>query len=177
MALTGAEAIARLRSGHDELASAIAPLTDDQIVRLGALGGDGWSVKDLLWHVASWERRALGSVEVWSRGEPFETLIGIRAVHELNERTLVGGRERSLAEVRRGAADTHDALIERIGQLSDADLRSSVTMSTGRTHRLGTILGSTTGGPAGAYMHVAAHLPDVRAYLAAVGAEGGTIGR
>jgi hypothetical protein len=139
------------------------------------VGTGGWSVKDLIWHIASWERRALEAVESWSRGEPFEALMGIRAVHELNERTLVAGRAQTLAEVRSEGDATHRDLIERIASLTEAELRSSVMMSTGKRHRLGTILGSTTGGPDGPYLHVSAHLPDVRAFVAEASSRGGTI--
>ena len=177
MAIGGAEAIERLEAGHADLTAAVASLTSRQIVRPGTLGGGDWSVKDLIGHIGAWERRALTIVDAWSRGEPFDALIGVGAVDELNERGVAATRQRTLRETRSDAAATHRALVERIAGLTAADLRSSVTMSTGRRHRLGTLLGSTTGGPAGPYLHMSAHLPDVRAYVASTRTEGGTIAR
>jgi len=58
---------------------------------------------------------------------------------------------------------------EAIRILEDGDWRSTVPMSDGRRHRLGTLLGGITGGPGGAFRHAWAHLPDLEAYVRTLG--------
>ena len=168
MPITIGGAVGRLEEGQRALDDALAGLTDQQIRRTATLGGGGWSVKDLIDHIASWERRALEVFDAAARDAPFEALIGIRAVDVLNERNLAASRARSLRDVRRDARTAHRELMARMaGQTAD-DWRSLVTMSTGRRHQLGTLVGSTTAGPSGPFMHVWAHLPDLHSYLAKV---------
>jgi len=167
MPITIGEAVERLEEGQRALDDALAGLTGQQIRRTATLGG-GWSVKDLIDHIASWERRALEVFDAADRDAPFEALIGIRAVDVLNERNLAASRARSLRQVRRDAQAAHRELLARMAVQTADDWRSLVTMSTGRRHQLGTLVGSTTAGPSGPFMHVWAHLPDLHSYLAEV---------
>jgi hypothetical protein len=166
MPITIGEATGRLEEGQRALDEALAGLTDEQIRRPATLGEGDWSVKDLIDHIASWERRALEVFDAAAHAAPFEVLIGIRSVDVLNERNVAASRSRSLRDVRRDAQATHRELIAEVAGQTVPGWRSLVTMSTGRRHQLGTLVGSTTAGPSGPFMHVWAHLPDVHAYLA-----------
>jgi hypothetical protein len=61
------------------------------------LDPDGWSVKDLLWHIASWDREAARALEQVRPGT-YED--GDRGTEEKNERFLIEGRATDLATVR-----------------------------------------------------------------------------
>jgi hypothetical protein len=61
------------------------------------LNPDGWSVKDLLWHVASWNREAARALEQVRLGT-YED--GDWGTEEKNERFLIGGRATDLPTVR-----------------------------------------------------------------------------
>jgi uncharacterized damage-inducible protein DinB len=62
-----------------------------------ALNADGWSVKDLLWHMASWDREAARALEQVRLGT-YED--GDWGTEEKNERFLIEGRATDLADVR-----------------------------------------------------------------------------
>jgi hypothetical protein len=166
MPITIREAVERLEEGQRALDEALAGLTDEQVRRPATLGGGDWSVKDLIDHIVSWERRALEVFDAAAHDAPFEALIGIRAVDVLNERNITASRGRSLRDLRRDAQTTHGELMAGVAGQTAAGWRSLVTMSTGRRHQLGTLVGATTAGPSGPFMHVWAHLPDVHGYLA-----------
>ena len=61
------------------------------------LDPDGWSVKDLLWHMASWNREAARALEQVRLGT-YED--GDWGTEEKNERFLIEGRATDLATVR-----------------------------------------------------------------------------
>jgi uncharacterized damage-inducible protein DinB len=61
------------------------------------LNEDGWSVKDLLWHMASWDREAARALEQVRLGTYEDGDWGTEAK---NERFLVEGRATDLATVR-----------------------------------------------------------------------------
>ena len=61
------------------------------------LNSDGWSLKDLLWHMASWDREATRALEQVRVGT-YED--GDWGTEEKNERFLTEGRATDLATVR-----------------------------------------------------------------------------
>jgi hypothetical protein len=165
------EAIGVLEDGRARLASAISGMRVEEVARRATLGGGDWSVKDLIGHVGSWERRALEAIAAWERDEPFGSLSGVGGVDGFNAANVAASRRRSLERVRREADEAHRDLVARIRSLTDADWRSLVTLTTGRRHRLVTVLGGVTGGPDGPFDHASAHLPDVLAYAAELARE------
>jgi hypothetical protein len=102
-------------------------------------------------------------------GDPFQALIGIRSVNVLNERNVAVWRKRSAGQVLSDAGEIHDRLVRELRDCSPAEWKTLVTMSTGRRHQLGTLVGSTLGGPDGAFTHASAHVPDLRKYVASPG--------
>jgi hypothetical protein len=83
--------------GWNELHSLVETLSRQQMLEPG-LTPDGWSVKDLLWHLGAWwakagvmlERMRVGTYEGGSHGS---------SVDELNARFLEEGRRLDLATV------------------------------------------------------------------------------
>jgi hypothetical protein len=168
MATGREDAIRILEDGHVRLWSTIGHLPQDQVTRPATLGGGDWSVQDLIGHVAAWEGRALDALERWRDGRTVETLAGAQAIDAFNARHVQAERGRSVADVDADARSTHERLIGQIRSLSDGDWRTPVSMSNGRRHRLGTLLGGITGGPGGDFRHAWAHLPDVEAFAASL---------
>jgi hypothetical protein len=165
MATTRDQAVGILQDGHERLSGPIAGLSDADLTRRATLGGGDWSVQDLMGHVAAWEGRALEALDRWRRGEAVEVMAGVAAVDAFNARHVETTRARTLSEVREDARSTHDRLVEELHGLSEREWRSLVTMSNGRRHRLGTLLGGITGGPGGSFRHAWAHLPDLEAFV------------
>jgi hypothetical protein len=80
---------------------------DDLTVR----EAEGWSTKDLLWHIAHWWgdlARMLDEIRAGTFSEPPED---DQATDEENARVLEEGRGMSLAEVELGLADARDRML------------------------------------------------------------------
>jgi uncharacterized protein (TIGR03083 family) len=169
MPTTREQAITILEDGGGRLSALIAGLGDPDVTRPAVLGGGDWSVKDLIGHVAAWERRALNALDRWRDGRPVETLAGVAAIDAFNAAHVQAAGALPLARVRLDVRATHERLIGELRSLSDDDWRSLVLMSNGRRHRLGTLLGGVTGGPGGDFRHAWAHLPDLEAFVASLG--------
>jgi hypothetical protein len=166
---TAPEALRIVQDGDARIRERIGLLSGREVARPGTLGDGGWGVRDLIGHLASWEERALQAFLCARSGEPFQALIGIRSVDALNERNVAAWRERSLKTVRANARAIHERLLDELRSCSAAEWRRLVSMSTGRRHRLATVVGSTLGGPDGPFTHADAHVPDLEAYLVALG--------
>jgi hypothetical protein len=169
MPVSSQEGLQIVEEGDARIQRLIGQLSDQEIARPGSLGDGGWGVRDLIGHLASWEERALEVFRCARTGEPFQALIGIRSVDVLNARTVDAWRERSLQDVRADAAAIHGRLSEHLGGCAPEEWRTIVTMSTGRRHRVATLVGSTLGGRDGPFTHARDHVPDLAAYLTAIG--------
>lgn len=88
-------------------------------------GNERWAVKDHLAHIATWELSLLGLLN----GEDRRTAMGVpdagEETDELNEAIWLKHRHESAEEVLGFWRKSHEALMHRLGELSDADLRRS----------------------------------------------------
>lgn len=112
--------IARIGESWTRFAALIDRLGPDQL----ELTGNGrWTVKDHLVHVAAWELSLLGLLN----GEDMRTAMGVPGASEeldaLNEAIWLAHRHDSVEQVLEFWRRSHEALVERLGGLSDADLR------------------------------------------------------
>jgi DinB family protein len=162
------DAIARLQRGDRALTRLLGRILASALTRRGIGGGD-WSPVDLVGHLESWERHALGALEAWSRREraPIDVALEARGLDAVNAEELAAVAGRSPSAVLRRARDTHAELVDAIRSISD-DAWRRPPLTSGRW--LGQRLGGILGGPAGPFLHVDAHLPDLRAFVAGSGA-------
>lgn len=112
-----------LRTARQALEAALARL-DDRTLAETVIAGD-WTGKDIMVHVADWERRFLRWVEIGRRGEiPERPEPGISWAEEdrLNQSVVEGARARSLDEVRAGFAAAHRAIYEALAAMSEDEL-------------------------------------------------------
>ncbi|MBI5958504.1 MAG: ClbS/DfsB family four-helix bundle protein [Chloroflexi bacterium] len=96
-----AELIAVIRERRQELEALITPLDDETLARPDLDGG--WSIKDLLAHIAGWERICLGWVRSGQRDNTFKLAtpgIAWDGVDTFNAQMHQENRDLSLAEVR-----------------------------------------------------------------------------
>src|SRR3712207_5308968 len=89
------------------LDSALEGLDDRALEEPGVV--EDWSVKDLIAHVAAWERRAIGTIASSRRGEPIVALSGV-AIDSYNAEEWERNHDLSLAVVRSATASTRDEL-------------------------------------------------------------------
>ena len=83
---------------------------------------DGWTAKDMLAHLTAWEQRLLRWIERWREtGDPGRPDIGVtwNDFDRLNERDYVAAKEKSVADVRRQARESYEAVLLAIKALSD----------------------------------------------------------
>ena len=90
------------------------------------LKGDGqWAVKDHLVHIAAWELSLLAVLD----GTDVRTGMGVPGAPEdmdgLNEAVWLAHRHESVAEALAYSRRSHEALMARLGEMTDADLRRS----------------------------------------------------
>jgi uncharacterized protein (TIGR03083 family) len=159
------ELLARIADGWAVLHERIAPLNSAQLTTPAPDGG--WSVKDHLAHLATWEDMLVALLN----GKPIHTAFGMsRAEYDALESTdalnaVIAGQngEKSLEEVLRRWEETHAQLIALIGALPDEDLSKSITFfqpdDPDERPVLRKIIGDT-------YEHYAEHLPWIEAILA-----------
>jgi hypothetical protein len=165
---TTEELLARIADGWAALHQRITPLSSGQLTTPGPDGG--WSVKDHLAHLATWEGMLIALLE----GRPIHTAFGMsRAEYDALESTdalnaiiAEQNRDALLEEVMRNVEETHAWLITKISALANDDLHTPITLfqpddPDGPDERpvLVKIIGDT-------YGHYAEHLPWIEAIIA-----------
>ena len=138
--------------GWEEL-NALLSRGDPEYLERPGVNAEGWSVRDLMWHLAYWcadTARAFGNM----RDGTFDAAAepeGPAEVDPINEAQLERSRGMTLDEVRSEWFRARGAMLERFGELTEltpeADLLFDET------------------GP----LHYAEHLPALRAWLDAAG--------
>jgi hypothetical protein len=97
--------------------AALAGMDEAALVRPGFC--DEWSAKDVMAHIAWYEREMIGLIEA-------QALAGSEAwdlpLDERNEGIYQANRGRSLEAVREEAAEVHAQLVQALETLSDEDL-------------------------------------------------------
>jgi len=163
------EAIRILDEGHTAVRRLVEGLSVDEWLRPNVIGGD-WSAKDLLAHLAEWERYALQALAEWRRGErPWvESLFEAGAVDQQNAEAVARSRERTLEEVRAGAEEVHRDLLLALELVPEEGWRSKAPYPTTRRTTLGALLAAVLGAPRRPFGHAYAHLPDLEAYVASL---------
>ena len=164
------DAVRLLEEQHAELAALFAELDEDAFVRRGTIGGGDWSAKDLAAHMGIWEELAIEVIDAFGRGERPAAEDGFT---EPGSGDLVNaeGVERFLdtpaPDVLARFEDLHRRVITSIGSTGDDAWTAEYPFDPDdRTlgDRIGSLLGSDNGG----FTHASAHLPDLRAYVAAI---------
>lgn len=130
------------------------------------LGGGEWSPKDLVSHLASWERFALDAVAAWDRGEraPIDEVLWSRSTSAINADAVGAAAQLSWPQAKRRAAATHDDLVALIESMSDARWQTPATPRARKP--LGMRIGQLLAGTRGPFTHDLAHLRDLRAFVA-----------
>jgi hypothetical protein len=162
------EAMAVLAEGDAAVGALLAKLTDEQMDVPGSIGGGEWSAKDLLAHLAFWERLALEALDDWRGGRKpgveavFEG--GAEGVDEANAGNHARWRSEPVSAVRAEAREVHERLARAIAAATD-EWRAKAFYETARRQTLGELLGGVVGAPKRPFGHAFAHLPDLETYV------------
>ena len=159
-----AEALKILRTGDRAVRSLLDRMPARALTAPG-IGGGEWSPKELIAHLAFWERCALEALDAWERGDraPIDRLLHSQSLSKTNADGLALMSKGSLAQVRKRSDQAHDELLTRLRAMPTRRWNAPATPRSRRS--LGERVGSILGGPGGHYRHVDAHLPDLRAFV------------
>ena len=154
--ITAAEIARRTRETGARLELLLAQLSVGQMNQPGAVGV--WSVKDVLAHIAFWERYMIGILRAVARGETPQ----LEAEDETERRNASVVAQYYLRPLATVIADWHAAreeLLEELAALSAADLHdpSRFRWNEGRP-LIGRIM-------ANAYEHEQEHIDQIRAWM------------
>jgi hypothetical protein len=108
--------LATITAGRDRLDAALAGLSDAAMLeRID----DDWTRKDVLAHLAAWERRVVDNLATLRAGSEPD---GSVETDELNDRFYRLDRDRPLAEVRAQEDEAYRAVLAAIERASDVEL-------------------------------------------------------
>jgi len=136
------EAIERERGKLDAV---LATLTPEQMIEPGVVGE--WSVKDVMAHLAEWERMALGWYRAGLRGEaPEVPAPGFKwnQTPQLNLAIFEKHRDRPLEEVVAWFRSSREEILGVIESLSEEDLFTAGRFAWTRKNTLGAYFVSAT---------------------------------
>ena len=154
--LTVADLAALIRETSTRMELLLAQLSVAQINQPGAVGV--WSVKDVLAHIAYWERYGANILRAVARGEtPEQTADDI--TERSNASVVAQYYQRPLSAVIADWQAAREELLDRIADLTDADLNDPARFawSEGVT-LLDLIAGSS-------FEHEQEHVEQIRAWL------------
>ena len=141
------ELLSEIRLERAALDEILGLLTPRQMTQAGVTRG-GWSVKDILAHLAEWQQMNLEWHEAGLRGEkPAMPAPGFtwRELPRLNETIYLKHRRRSLQAVLDDYRSCHERIVALIDALSDSDLITLGRMSwTGPSWTLSDYLRANT---------------------------------
>ncbi len=120
-----AQAIEKLETERRRLEQNLAPLSEKDMLRPGVVGE--WSVKDVLAHLASWERFFLDWYAADQRGEtPHPPAPGLtwkpKDLDILNRRIFVKHRDRPLSKVLADFRNTHKRFMATVQAIPEKDI-------------------------------------------------------
>lgn len=156
--MTPVDLMARIRKDRAEFAALWAGLSNEQMIQRPGPQSD-WSVKDLMAHIASWERHMLENVRLLLKGEAPHIADDEDTV---NAGVFAENKDRALADVRAEFAGQMALLEERLSPLSEDQINDAqhFPQLNGKP-LLYPIIGDTFG-------HYGVHRSDLERYVASL---------
>lgn len=153
-AFTKANLLQRILNGREQLDATLGRIPEKEMEE--PLLHDGWSVKDVLGHLAFWEETVPLRFETGRAGREPEPMGDMDA---LNARVLADFRRLSLDEVRRREQAAYRRLLDMVADATSDELfKPGYFVGTGEHPFLSWIAGNTWG-------HYEEHLPEINAWL------------
>ena len=121
--LSKQELLSHIRSERARLTEMLARFDNAKLH--AATRDDGWTPKDVLAHLTTWEQRLLRWVERWREtGDPGRPEIGVTwdGFDELNDKDHLATKETTLPDVRKASAKSYDAVIRTLDAMTDEEL-------------------------------------------------------
>jgi hypothetical protein len=149
-----------MRTNYAALEEILAPLDKTQMTTKGVI--DGWSIKDMLAHIASWHHRLLTWLDAARRNEE-PTISGPDSVEEmdaLNAQFYQENKSRPLDEVLTDFRTTHQQIMVIIQAMREEDLISPQRFAWTEGNPLWQLIAGDT------YEHYQEHRKQIQEWLA-----------
>jgi hypothetical protein len=115
--------VAKINEAHANLVSAVADIPDDVMTTRPVI--DWWTLKDILGHVAMWERVAIKFIDEHQRiGAPTPLGLDDAGIDAYNKRGAAERRDYSLARVRTEFDTASNDLVAAVERLTEAQLNA-----------------------------------------------------
>ena len=151
----------KMQAGYAEMGDALAQLNEEQLTTPGVNGE--WSVKDVLAHLAAWQRRILGglhdpeSVGSSEETDADESLSGEERTNRLNERFYQENKTRPLTGVLADFRDSYQEMVETVQAMPEEVLFNQNAFSWTRGTPIWEFVAGNT------YDHYQEHIEPIRA--------------
>lgn len=156
-----AQVLEKMQTERADFEELLAPLSEEQLCQNTL--EDGRSIKDILAHLAAWERRCAGWIATGLRGEmPERPEPGAtwEDIDRINERTFQENRERSLQDVQQDSRQAYQQLLEQVQALSEEDITNPNRFVWTEGELLTWYIASNS------YEHYLEHTEQIRVWLA-----------
>jgi hypothetical protein len=151
----------KIRTRQAEFEALLATLNASQLTTPG-VNGD-WSIKDILAHLVSWQKRTLAYLDAAARqGKPdIEGISSDAEMDNLNARFYAGNKSRPLADVMTDFKNTYAQVVAAVEALSADDLIEPNRFTWLNGDPLWEQVAGNT------YEHIDEHIGSIQAWLAA----------
>lgn len=150
-----------MQAGRSEFDALLAQLSDEQM-RDATLDG-GRSVKDVLSHIAVWERRCARWLEISMRGEvPERPEPGVTwdKMDDLNERDFLNTQDYTLQEARDDYRQSYQQLFDLVKSMPEEDFGESHRFLWWEGEPISLVIAANS------FEHYREHEEQIRAWLA-----------
>ena len=99
----------QLDKASEELSALVEGLSEPEMLERGVV--EGWSVKDLLGHIAFWTQKAAGDLKLVAEGrqDEMQRVSGLEEMEQWNARESQRRQDVPLAEITKEWRDSHEA--------------------------------------------------------------------
>ena len=149
-----------MSTSYAALEEILAPLDKSQYFTEGVI--PGWSIKDILAHIASWHHRLLAWLDAAVRNQE-PTLSGLDSVEEmdaLNAQFYQENKSRPLDEVLTDFRTTHQHIMDTVQAMPEEDLMSPHRFAWSQGKPLWHFIAGDT------FEHYQEHLAQIQEWLA-----------
>jgi hypothetical protein len=155
--VTRDELIRRITEGYERIRTLIAGVDPVRLSTDPVL--DGWTIKDLLAHLAAWQSITVTNLFRLERGQPvLYARLDPQKLDELNARFQAELKDWPLEKVLADLEGSYRQLINRISLLSDQELNDPRHFKQLRGRPLWQVIAENT------YQHYEEHLPALEAW-------------
>ncbi len=116
------EILTKMRDYETTINNLIATTSAEQLTQ--TRGEDGWSLKDVLAHMAAWQELCASWIDMVMRGEtpPQTTTFSDETINQMNENFYDTNKNRPLNEVIGFFRQSHEQLLNVVNALTDDDI-------------------------------------------------------